>query len=498
MAVAGSVMDPVEDRAGESRPRFAGREVGLVAALVGVVLLAVSGRYGYHRDELYFLAAGRHLAWGYPDQPPLVPLLARLADTLAPGSLVALRLPATVAAATDVALTGLLARELGADRRGQVVAAGSAALCSVVLVSGHLLSTTTIALVGWTVLTLLLVRILAGRGSVRSWLTAGLAAGLTLQANPLVGAFLVVLVLALLVVGPRALLRTPGPWLAALLAGALAAPYLLWQAGHGFPQLDVARAIAGGDSATSASRWSFLPMQLLMVGPALAPFWLTGLVRLLRTPALRALGASWVGLAVLFLVAGGKPYYLAGLYPLLLAAGAQPVVDAARRWVPAVLLAGSAPVVLVGLPVLPPAAAGPMAAVNPDAVETIGWPDFVAGVARAYAALPDPATGHAVVLAGNYGEAGAIDRYGAAQGLPRAFSGHLGYAAWGPPPATATAALAVGIDPATLREVCARVEPLGHLTNRWGIDNEEQGVGLYACSGLRRPWSAAWPLLEHP
>ena len=131
-------------------PAVVWRPLSVVALGVAAVLVAVSGRYGYHRDELYFLQAGRHLAWGYPDQPPLTPLLARVAGTAADGSLVALRLPSAVASGLVVALTGLLTRELGGGRSAQVLAAACMAVSNVLLVEGHLLSTSTFDLLAWT------------------------------------------------------------------------------------------------------------------------------------------------------------------------------------------------------------------------------------------------------------------------------------------------------------------------------------------------------------
>ncbi|MCW2783729.1 MAG: glycosyltransferase family 39 protein [Marmoricola sp.] len=477
----------------DQRPAFARREVLLVAAGVGTLLLALSGRYGYHRDELYFLEAGKHLAWGYPDQPPLVPLLARLADSIAPGSLIVLRLPATLSAVAVVALTGLIARELGAARAAQVLAAIAAAVCGVVLATGHLLSTTTIALLGWVILTLVLVRALNGTATMRLWTFGGVVAGLTFQANPLVVALLVVFGLVTVALGPRALLTTPGPYAAAVIAVVIASPYVIWQAVHGLPQIDVARGISNGDSGTSSPRILFLPMQLLIVGPWLAPIWITGLVQLLRRPPLRALAATYIGLCVLFLVVGGKPYYLAGLYPLLLAAGAQPVLDRIHTRGAGALLVLSLPVIAVTLPVLPVQDTNPVINVNYDEGETIGWPGFVSQVADAYRSLP-PGT---AILTDNYGQAGAIDRYGADHDLPTAYSGHMAFAEWGPPRARTDSVLAIGIDPALLHRVFSTVEPVGELHNRWGIKNDENGTRLYACRGLTRPWNEVWPLFKH-
>ena len=135
------------------------RSVLVIAVATLVLLVGLSGRYGYHRDELYYLEAGRHLAWGYPDQPPFTPLLARLMSYLAPGSLVVLRLPSAVAAAGVIVLTGLLARELGAGRSAQMLAALSIAVSGLLLGAGHLLSTTSFNLFFWTLLLWLVVRV---------------------------------------------------------------------------------------------------------------------------------------------------------------------------------------------------------------------------------------------------------------------------------------------------------------------------------------------------
>jgi len=462
--------------------------VPLVATLTGVVLLLVSGRYGYHRDELYFLQAGRHPSWGYPDQPPLVPFVARMASAVAPGSLPALRLPSALIAAGVVLLAGMIAQRLGARPGGQVLAAAATGISGLVLAMGHLLSTATFDLLGWTLVTYLLVRLLQGDDR-RWWLLVGLVAGLTMLANVLVAFLLAGFAASVVLAGPRRLLLSPGPWIAAGMVLLLGLPYLVWQAAHGWPQLEVAGNIAAGGSGTSASRLLFVPLVVLQLGPWLLPLWLWGLVRLLREAVLRSLGATFVVLLATFLVTGGKPYYLAGLFPLLLAAGAQPFLDwAPRRWMAPALLVLSAPVLVIALPLLPVRSSGIVVPVNYNVGETVGWPQLVSQVATAYRRLP-PGT---AILTGNYGEAGAIDRYGPSLGLPRAFSGHNAYGEWGHPPRTAPA-LTVGIDPALLRRSCLELRPLGRLVNPDGIDNDENGTPLFYCVP-RRPWQDLWPL----
>jgi 4-amino-4-deoxy-L-arabinose transferase-like glycosyltransferase len=470
--------------------QLARRPAALVATLLGVLLLATSGRYGYHRDELYFLEAGHHLAWGYPDQPPLVPLIARATSAIAPHSLVLLRLPSTLAAVAVVLLAGAMARRLGAGWDGELLAAAATAVCGFTLGMGHLLSTATFDLLGWTLLTSLVLGLVQG-ADPRWWLATGLVAGVTLQANVLVGFLLAALGVALVLVGPRSVLRSPWPWVAAVVALVLVLPYLLWQADRGWPQLDVARAIADGDSGSSSSRPAFVPLLLLEVGPWLLPIWVWGLVRLWRDRDVRCFAVTFGLLFAVFLLTAGKPYYLAGLFPLLFAAGAQPLLDRARRWVAPALLVLSVPALFFTLPLLPVSAVDPVVAVNYDAGETIGWPQLVRQVAVAHAGLPAGTP----ILTSNYGQAGAIDRFGAELGLPPAYSGHNGYAAWGRPPA-ADPVLVVGGDRGLLDRVCAEKRSLGTLTSPSDVDNDENGTRLTYCLPVRS-WAALWPQITH-
>jgi 4-amino-4-deoxy-L-arabinose transferase-like glycosyltransferase len=488
-------------------PRFAGWPVLGIAAALAALLISFSDRYGYHRDELYFLVSGQHPAWGYPDQPPLVPLLARLASSLDATSLVLLRLPSALASAALVLLTGLLARELGGQRAAQVLAAASISVAAVVLGAGHLLSTTTFGLPVWALVCWLVVRILR-TGNDRLWLVVGLTAGVGLFDSDLVVFLLFAIVAGLAIAGPRRPLRSGWLYAGGLIALVMWLPYLLWQARHGWPELAISRSIATGGSGTSAPRWQLLPQQLVLVSPYLAPVWVTGLVRLLRGPALRwcrALGVAYLVLVAVFLITGGKPYYLAGMFPLLLAAGSQPVVEWTRRGRSRLrrALVGAAVVLsLTSLPiVLPIVSVGsvrhtPIVALNYDAGETIGWPAYVREIGAVYATVPPARRASTVVLASNYGEAGAVDRFGRADGLPAAYGVHNGFWYWGPPPASATAAVAVGFDRGTLARVCGTLRLAGHLDNHVGVADDEQGAPVWVCSALRAPWPVLWPSLR--
>jgi 4-amino-4-deoxy-L-arabinose transferase-like glycosyltransferase len=473
-----------------------------LAAAVAVALIVFAGRYGYHRDELYFLQAGRHLAWGYADQGPLTPMLAHLMDQLSPGSLTVLRVPSALMAAATVLVTGLTAVEFGGSRRAQVIAAACAAVAAVVLAVGHLLSTSTFDLLAWAVVTWLVARAMR-TGDHRLWLLAGFVAGLGLLDKPLIAFLMAGLGVGLLVVGPRRVLRSGWLWAGVALALLLWSPWLAWQAAHGWPQLEVSSSIAAGGSASSQPRWALLPFQFLLVSPVLAPVWIAGLVALLRGRALRPFrffAVAWIFLVAVFIATGGKPYYLAGLFPVLLAAGALET-DAwlergagQRRAVLLWSLVALSGIVsaFIALPLLPAKSAGPVIAMNGDVAETIGWPELTRIVASVYR---DAGPG-AVIFTANYGEAGAIDRYGPALGLPPAYSGHNAFGYWGSPPDRPTAVIAVGVSARQL-SLFRRCRVVARIDNTAGIDNDERGEAVERCAGPRGPWTTLWPRLRH-
>ena len=474
----------------------------LLGAAVTVVLVVFAGGYGYHRDELYFLEAGHHLAWSYADQGPVTPLVARLMSDIAPGSLTVLRIPSAIAAGLVVLLTGLLAGELGGRPRARALAATCAAVGTIVLFNGHLLSTSTLDLLVWTLVSWLVVRAVR-TGDNRLWPVAGVVLGLGLLNKPLPAFLAVGLLAGVLIAGPRRLLRNPWVWSGAAIALVLWSPWIAWQASNGWPQIAVSRSIAAGNSTSSQPWWAIVPFQVLLVSPVLAPVWIAGLVRLFRDPAVRPyrfLAWAWVVLAVVFMASAGKPYYLAGLLPALLGAGAVAVdgwLDRGRRGLRrkliGIALVGSAVVsTIIALPLVPADRAGQVVATNPDVGETIGWPRFTQTIADVYRHVPG-----AVILTSNYGEAGAIDRYGPALGLPHAYSGHNAFGDWGPPPNGSAPVVAVGLDRSDIATTLRDCRLRAHIDDGVGIDNDEQGAPVDVCRGPQRPWSAQWSAVKH-
>ena len=481
-------------------PSFAAKQVGVVVLVQAAVLTALSGRYGFHRDELYFMAAGDRPDWGYVDQPPITPLLARLSTAVFGDTPAGLRVVATLLAAAMV-VVALVARELGGGRAAQVFAAAATAGSSFVLAISHLVATATLDMLLWLVLGLLALRLFRTRDG-RWWLAIGAVTGIGLDNKWLVPLLLFAFGVGVLVAGPREVLRTW--WLAAGvgLALVLTAPILIWQAAHDWPLLTVAGGISEDDGAEN--RLLFVPMQLVYLSPVLVPVWVAGISRLWREPELRwarALAVSYPVLCVVLLVVGGKPYYSVPLLVLLTAAGAEP----ALRWVrrnrgAAVGLAGVGLAVnaMVALPVLPVNALGPATAVNAEQGEQVGWRELTETVAGVWDRIPEADRATAVILTGNYGQAGAIEEYGGEFGLPQPYSGHMSYADWGPPAdaMTGPVVLVGEVDPSALAGLLDGCTRVTEHDNGAGLDNEEQGTDVSLCTAPAEPWSRIWPELR--
>lgn len=467
------------------------------------VLLLVAGRYGFHRDELYFVEAGRHLAFGYVDQPPLVPLLARVQVELFGSSVTAIRvLPALVSAGT-VILAALLARELGGDRRAQTLAAAAVAVTGVTLTFGHLLATATFDFAFWMALLVIGARMLR-TGEPRWWLAFGGVAGLALWNKHLVVLLAVALVGGLLVERRWDLLSPR--WLAAggALALVVAAPTIVWQATNGWPQLEMAAALS--ERLAGENRILLLPLQVLMLGPLLLPFALVGARELWQRhrergsvfrPLLWAYGVA----LVLTFVTGGRPYYPLPLAAVTVIAGV--VAFGNRGTSPGVLTAliaaNAAGSIIVALPVLPldVLADTPVGEINETLVESVGWPELVDTVAEVVAGLPADERAEAVVLTGSYGEAGALDRYGPQAGLPQPYSGHNSYWHWRRPDNDLATVVAVRMSREFLDEHFASCQRAATLDNGRGIDNEAQGQPVWVCHGLQGTWQERWPDFLH-
>jgi hypothetical protein len=396
---------------------------------------------------------------------------------------------------------GLIARELGGRVSAQMFAAVAVAVGTVLLLGGHLLSTASIDLVFWAVLTWLAVRLARTRDQ-RLWLPFGVLAGVALVNKQLVLVLLLGLTIGVAAtLGWRSVARSPWLWAGAVAAVGLWIPVLTWQAEHGWPQLKIAGQIRA-EYGTTGQRVGFVVAQLVLFSLGASIVWVVGIIWSWRQPGhrhARVLVWSWVVVLVVFLVTAGQAYYPAGTYPGLIAAGAVALQDRRRlRWaLLGVVVATSALTVPVALPVLPADVLGrsPWSGAAEVQRETVGWPELVASVAAAYHSLPPAQQQHAVIYATNYGEAGAIDRFGPQHDLPPAWSGHNGYGLWGPPPEGGQPVVVVWEDnhPDTDFTGCHLVATIHDV-----VTNEEsQRAAIYLCASPIGGWATAWPHLQH-
>lgn len=441
---------------------------------------AVAGRYGWHRDELYYAVAGLHLQGGYVEYPPVTALLAALARGLFGWSLVGLRAFTILAAAGTAIVGALVARELGASRRAQTLAAVLIAFCPGMLATNWLFQPVAFDQLATMLVLWLAVRLALGRGS---WLLLGLATGIGLETKYTLAVVLVFLVAAFLV-WRRDALSVPGLALAVGIAVVLVAPNLVWQAGHSWTSVHF--FLDPPPSGSDERRLEFVVNLLLAVAVAL-PVAIAGVVSLVRTRALRPLGWTVAGTAAAYFVLGGKSYYTLPVIVFALAAGAAP----ADRWLTRrrLWIAGAVFVVfdLVALPNLLPvlplhtADKHGFVASRGDYQSEIGWPQYVRQVERL-------AGGTDVIVASNYGEAGALELFG--RGLPPVASVDVTMRYWRPA-VTGRRALVVGYSRAHAG-FCRNFRLVARIATPHGSD--ERGAPIARCE-LAGTLTQVWPQL---
>lgn len=476
-----------------------------IACATIIVHLFTGGRYGFHRDELATLDDARRLSWGYVAYPPLTPFFARLSLIVFGTSLAGFRFFAALADAVAVVVTGLMARDLGGRRGAQVVAAAAAVpFC---IAGGALMQYVSFDYVFWVLTAYFVVRLLKSEDP-RWWLAIGCAIGLGMMSKYSIPFFVAGLIVGVLLTDARRYLASKWLWYAVAASVLIFLPNLVWQIQHHFISLDFLRQIHARDIRIGRTK-DFLPGQLGMSLLAF-PLWLVGLYVYLfsRTgERFRVLGWMYVVPLLLFIIVKGRSYYLAGAYPMLYAAGStwgeQWLSSLRRGWAIAVrafvwsaLLVDIVVVVAVALPMAPVNSKWWTVAVNVngDLCEELGWPELVETVAKIRDSLPAEDRAHLGLLAGNYGEAGAIDLYGPRYGLPPSISGINSYWFRGygnPPPQTL---IVVGLPRQLLEHEFASCQLIAHTWNRFGVENEEtrDHPDIFVCRGLRKSWPDFW------
>ena len=484
-----------------------------LSALTLAVHLAFAGRYDLFRDELYFIVCGRHPAFGYADQPPLVPLLAAGAYAFGAHAWV-VRLPSALAAAGLVWLVVAFARLLG-GRSGAAWLAGIVAAAAPILLGlTATLNTTSFEPLAWTAVAYALARA-AIVDDRRSLIFAGCITGIALEAKYAIPVWLAALAIGLIASPQRRILAYRELWIGIALAAAIGAPSLVWQAQHGWPFVTLVHNAGLKDIAVRPL--AYMLNQVFVVNPLAAPVWIAGLIAPFIVTELRAMRfvpIAYVLTAAITIAGGGKDYYLAPAYPVLFAIGAVALERAIRNGAvrtayAATIVALSAVMAPLALPILPPAMLigyertlhlaphqqerGDAATALPSLfADMLGWHDFVREVAAAYDTLSPADRATTSIVVDNYGEAAAIDLYGPALGLPPALSGHNQYGLWGTRGQTPRDILRVQNDPDKLRPYCARMHVIATTASTYARAFEN-GKAIAFCRGLHPSLAQLWP-----
>jgi len=512
----------VTSPSGRSRPWLIGAGLAVtILALIKLMIHLYAGRsYGYFVDELYYLACARHLDWGYVDQPPLIALVVRIVQLTLGQALWAIRLPAALAAAGLVLLTGAITRELGGSRVAQAVAALCVLLAPGMLAIDHFISMNAFEPLFWMGCAYLLIRIIR-TGNGRLWLWFGLLAGIGLENKHSMLIFGFGIVVGLVLTRERRWLRSPWLWAGGMIACLLFLPNLWWNIQHHFPFIELQENIRRSGRDVPLSPWKFMAEEALSMLPLSVPVWLAGLWYFFfdrEGKALRVLGWAWLVTAAVIIAMSPRIYYLFPAYPILFAGGAilwdrwlrTPLwrrVGLAYAGLMIVLAALLAPTLI---PLLPPETyiryaeathlqqprlemhkLGPLPQLFAD---QFGWQEMAATVAGVYNSLPPDIRAKTAILGQSYGQAGAIDLFGPKYGLPPAISPHQSYFLWGTHGYSGDSMIVMDDRQERLEQVFRNVQKVARVEHPYSMPYEHFDV--FYCQGIKLPLGQLWPKIK--
>ncbi len=500
-----------EERGSAALPPLAvGTLISLCAAKLGLHIFTSVRHYGYFRDELYYLDMARHLDWGYVDAAPLIAVYAKIALWMG-GSLAALRILPALGGTALVALTILIARELGGGRYARLLAGLSILVCPAVLLMDSLLTMNVFEPLFWMGCIWVVARILRTGGS-RLWIWFGVLAGLGLENKHSTLSFGFAVVVALLLTQHRREFAQPWIWIAGAIAAAIFLPNIIWQIRHHFPTIEDLANVRREGKNVVLGPLAFVKEQIIDMHPILLPVWLSGLVWFLRDRRWRVLGLTFAVFFVLMEVAHAKNYYVFPIYPMAFAGGA--VVF--ERWlgnraawtraaVVAIIVLAAIPAIPLMTFMLPPErllayqnAIGfklSKAEVHHESLlpqpfaDQFGWPEMAREVGGIYNSLTPDERADTGIWAGNYGEAGAISEFGPQYGLPRAYSRHQNHWYWGPPPQVYKNLIVIQWSLDDVRDNCTSFQAFEHY-DRFGMD--EENTPIYLCRGVKFDIQKIW------
>jgi Dolichyl-phosphate-mannose-protein mannosyltransferase len=514
LQAAGSAIDRKMGR----EPVRASVSMLLLFALAKLLIqLAGINHYGFFRDELYYMACGEHLAWGYIDQPPLVALVAWFARHALGNSLFAVRLLPAVAGAAVIFLTGWIARELGGGLVAQFLAALAMLFAPAYLAFDSFLSMNAFEPLFWVLCAWIAIRIVKG-ASPKLWLAFGAVAGLGLENKHTMLVFGFAVVAGLLISGQGRLFRSKWIWIGGAIALAIFLPNLIWEGRNGWPQILVVRN-AQKFKNIEIGPLRFFVDQILFLQPIELPVWLAGLAWFFAAQEekrFRFLGWAYFIVMIIFISLHGKSYYALPIYPILMAAGGvalERFFFAKQRWLAfgycALIVIAGVVSLPFGVPLLPvdtfirysqilpysravKMERDPTVALPQLYADMFGWDNMASAVARVYHSLPPQERQSCAILAGNYGEAGAIDYYGPALGLPKAISGHNNYFLWGPRNYSGECAVVFGENADRYARLFGEAQLVATITGEYAMPSERD-VHIYVCRKPSAPLASLWP-----
>jgi hypothetical protein len=483
-----------------------------LAAVKLLMHLPFLTRYGYHHDELYFIACGNHLSFGYVDHAPLVPWIARLSTTLFGESLFALRIFATLSGAITVFLVCLLVRRLGGGRFAQLVAGVGMIIAPVYLRTANMLCLPAFEPLFWVIATYLVVRI-SQEDNPRLWLWVGVVVGLGLLNKHSMLFFAFGLVVGLLLTPLRKHFKSLWLYGAGAISLLFLLPNLIWQISHDWPTLDFLLNLKAG-VMSGISLLQFIGGQFFYLHPFNAILWISGLIFFLFTKAgksYRLLGWIWLAVFLLLVITKSKIYYLAPAYVILIAGGGisieRWVKRKGKKWLKpgflAFFLIGGTLMIPVSVPILNInslekyihsvsfGAFKNIYELTGDLRGMFGWDKRVKTVAKVYQSLSLEEQKRTVIWAFGYGNAGAIDYFGKKYGLPNAVSLTKTYWIWGIPDGKWDIAITMGIKMENIEHIFEQVEKAAEVELK-NVNPWQTPFTVLICRFPKRPLTDIW------